>query len=179
MSDNANDAQLMALAAWHLRGLLDHSPYGQDRDNPPLAIRTASGGWLYLRQASKGEPAMVDDQTGIVTPIDPGDMKGSIFQALRAAGDRAVSHLIDRLHEVADAHAHVGRTRWGLVLYSRVGVRLCDWTAGLLGETGELVVRCEPVYGRYASRVRGWRASSGSGLDGWLRALANELKEQR
>lgn len=179
MSRKTNDAQSMALAAWHLRGLLDECLYGKDRDNPPLTIRGADGNLLHLRQAPDGQPVMVDDQTGIITAIDPEDMEGSIIRALRAADERAVSRLRKRLHEMADAHEHVGRTNRGLVLYSRLGARLCDWSASNDGEHGELQVRCEPVYGRYRSKVRGWRVSSGGSLDDWLKALATELDEPR
>lgn len=79
----------------------------------------------------------------------------------------------------SDVHEHVSRTNRGLVLYSRMGARLCDWSASNDGEHGELQVRCEPVYGRDTSKVRGWRVSSGGSLDDWLKALAAELDEPR
>ncbi|MDO4243541.1 MAG: GNAT family N-acetyltransferase [Actinomyces sp.] len=72
--------------------------------------RAAKGELLHLRQDGDGWPVMVDDQTGIVTAIDSKDVEGSIVRALCTADERAVSRLRKRLHEVADAHEHVGKT---------------------------------------------------------------------
>lgn len=117
---------------------------------------------------------MVDDQADTVTPIAPEDMKASIIHALRAADKRAVDRLYERLCEIADAHEHADRTDTGIVLFSNEGKRLCDWSAGTDGETGELRVFCQPVWG-YQPKTGHWRLSSCRSLDGWLKALDAEF----
>ncbi|MBW3068976.1 hypothetical protein GZ998_05540 [Actinomyces sp. 594] len=183
-NNDTSTAGLMALAAWTLRGLLNESHYdlhgdryeGRDDGNPPLTIRRADGELLHLRQGPDGKPVIVDDQAGAVTPIDTGDIKGSMLCALHAADVRAVDRLYERLGEIADAHEHAARTGTGIVLFSKDGKRLCDWTPGTDGKTGDLCVFCRPLWG-YMPKARGWKQSGPRSLDAWLDSLDAELDQ--